>query len=271
MSIPFRDGCEVELLYFPTSYEYAAMTNYLTMVGAIPPGKTFTHEEARPIIRKHLSSRFRDYQFVADGDLEEIVLPPYTLDEFEEQRVNLNILFKFLNQYGYKIHGEQPIGTHHTIDLSLFNQATFRYFFQCVFTLRKALYIIANRNGRNTRKSDLVYALGDIHKYHTEEEHWKMFNTSLELIMDSFNKKTHLNLLGITLYPTIGDVVKPVLQMEWFNSVIDFTELKVQIEFIHSILDYSAEYTESSLSTYKEFIGQSVKYEKVHLMLLEKI
>ena len=259
-----RIGLELEYLWDPTTVQYGAISTHLAMIGLIKDTEKIPYIDMRKIVRKYISSSFDFFEVVEDGELEELVFPPYTSDQLEGLRPKFNTLFNFLSTYGFKVVGDKPIGCHHSIDLDLFNLNSFEHFFQCVFDIRKVLYDIAKRTGRSTRKSDMIHMIGDIHKYHNEEEHKIMFKTYLDLLKVGFKSKTNINVLNTTLLPRSKKTKKilNILQLEWYNSVTNFTDMMIQIEFTESLVAFTLG-PDRGYDAYIKFIRERGSYDRL--------
>jgi hypothetical protein len=207
MDDSFKIGIELEYLWDPSTFQYASFTDLLISMDIISKSdvdeKTIPYREMFPKLIELLKHRFNFFNPTKDGDLLELVFPPYTFDELEEYRSKFNVLFNTFTSYGVKIHGDVPIGSHHSVDLDIFDEKSLRNFFHCVFALRKALYVIANRNGRSTRRSDLVHLIGDVHKVYMAEDHVRMFEVYLDNLINFYNERLNISLMSVTLYPKI--------------------------------------------------------------------
>lgn len=169
-----------------------------------------------------------------DGENDELVLYPMSLQAARNLKSHFGILFRSLTSHGYEPWGPlNYIGMHISVERNQITVEALERLLWWLYHNNKLFVFMTGRKSYSTIKADIHHLMGD--KYHTWDEDKRRVRAEeiFSIFINAFQNRTFADIIGIRTY-----LDKPYIQFTHFGSTLSEDQLLTKIEFIDYLLTW---------------------------------
>lgn len=169
-----------------------------------------------------------------DGENDELVLYPITLQAFKNLKPHFDILFASLHKQGYEPWGPMnEIGMHISVEKSLISPTAMSRVYWWLLENNELFVYLSGRKNWSTCRADIRFMLGDKHRKWTKNELKNRAEEQFQIAYDGFVYKFDTDIIGIRTY-----LSRPYVQFTQFGSTLKSETLLSTIEFMDWLLNW---------------------------------